>query len=352
MIDAATRTITIHNDEARRDTSGAIVDAHEPCLRRFSDRFYLYGTNYRHHNGFTPDNLIVCYSSPDLLNWTNHDALFPPFPTGLTVAPDILWNEQTRRYVLWFINGGNYVVATAEQPTGPFRIHTRQADIRHKDAGCGDFALFQDADGSAYLIATLTFTKDRQQTDRRHCILIERLTDDYLGGTGATSATLGSNCEAPVLFRKDDTYYALFDTTCCYCPDGTGIQVHTASDPLGPYTYRGNVNRDLDADPRSIPSPGTEPGSGRPDATVPAQQRRVEWIQTIEGPVLLWIGDRWGSAPDGIKGHDATYWTPLAFEDDGMLAALRWRDSFTIRIDVPGAAEDGRSPAQPARKRR
>lgn len=321
--------IVIRNDLPRRDTSGAIVDCHEPCLRRFGDRFYFYGTNYRHHSGFTPDNLIVCYSSTDLNTWTDHGALFSTFAKGLTVAPDVLYNQRTGQYVMWFINSPNYVIATADTPEGPFIIQTRQAAIANRDCGNGDFALFQDEDGSAYLIATISFAK---QSGQAHCIVIERLSDDYLSGTGETSAVLGSNCEAPVLFKRDGTYYALFDTTCCYCPAGTGIQVHTSAHPLGPYTYRGNCNRRSEADPRELDSPSTEPGSGRPDCIVTAQQRRVEWLQTADGPVLLWIGDRWGSTPDGLKGHDFTYWCPLRFAEDGMILPLQKLDSWKLRL--------------------
>ncbi|MFW6288900.1 MAG: family 43 glycosylhydrolase, partial [Spirochaetota bacterium] len=296
----------------------------------FDGRFYYYGTMYRHYNGFTQDNLIACYSSEDMETWVFEGTMTHKFPSGLTVAPDVKFNRNTGQYVMWLINSNNYVVATANRPIGPFTIATMRADIHFADDGNGDFALFIDEDGTGYLIATIT--KDTDEPTERHCIFIERLTDDYLGGTGEVSAKLAYNCEAPVMFRRNGAYYALFDTTCCYCPAGTGVQVHTATDPLGPYTYRGNVNRKGDEDPEGISSPSTEPGSGREDCIVPSQQRRIALWRTASGPLLVWIGDRWGSADDGLKGHDYTYIAPVRFAADGMPARFEWLDTWSAEF--------------------
>ena len=48
-----------------------------------------------------------------------------------------------------------------------------------------------------------------------------------------------------------------------------------------------------------------------------------------------WYGDRWQSAPDGVKGHDFTYWSPLAFAADGNITAFAWVDNFTITVSHP-----------------
>lgn len=41
---------------------------------------------------------------------------------------------------------------------------------------------------------------------------------------------------------------------------------------------------------------------------------QLDWRST---PNLL-VGDRWQSAPDGIKAHDFSYWTPLSFLPNGI----------------------------------
>ncbi len=37
---------TISNWRPRLDTDGKIVDAHDGCLHKFGDRYYLYGTAF------------------------------------------------------------------------------------------------------------------------------------------------------------------------------------------------------------------------------------------------------------------------------------------------------------------
>jgi hypothetical protein len=52
------------------------------------------------------------------------------------------------------------------------------------------------------------------------------------------------------------------------------------------------------------------------------------------------MGDRWGSRPDGIKGHDFQYWSrPLEFEADGMIKQLTWDPTVTVPLARPAASE-------------
>jgi len=43
------------------------------------------------------------------------------------------------------------------------------------------------------------------------------------------------------------------------------------------------------------------------------------------------FGDRWQSAPDKIKGHDFSYWTPLTFNENGSIQSLSWQDNVQIQ---------------------
>jgi len=328
------RPVTIYNDRPRRDIHGNIVDAHEVCLEIFEGRFYLYGTAYGANSGFTKDNRIVCYSSPDLTEWTPHGVVAPAWDQGLVARPAVKYSPKLGKYVLWF-TARNFVVGLAGRPEGPFEYLPDPPSTRFDRSG--DFNLFVDDDGSAYLISAITFSRDPGQN---HHIYIERLTDDLLNGTGEVCGPIAVNCEAPDLFRQGDLYYALFDNTCCFCPAGSGVRVYTASSPLGPFTYRGNINRRHDADPRQIQSfdDDTEPGEGRCDVIIPAQQAHVTRLPTTDGDRLIWIGDRWGSADDGVKGYDYTYWSsPLEFEPDGMIRRLRWEPSWDCNLQLDQA---------------
>lgn len=328
-----TGTLTVRNDIPRRDTEGNIVDAHEPCVELFDGRFYLYGMGYDGHSGWTADNLINCYSSEDLATWTYEGALFPPGRIGI---PCVKRNQRTGEYVLWQTKDKHFWTSVAAAPTGPFTAPERSHVDYGEERGLrgGDYSLFVDDDGTGYVIYTAS-CGDRNRPREMHQIVVERLTDDFRSGAGDSSGPLAWNCEAPAMFRRNGVYYALFDNTCCWCAVGTGCRVYTAEDPLGPFTYRGDINRVVDTDPRRIVSNNgdTEPGDGRSDAIIAMQTRRILELPTPGDRAFVIIGDRWQTAPDGLKGHDFTYWTsPLEFDADGMIRRLEWEDRWTIDV--------------------
>ena len=75
-----------------------------------------------------------------------------------------------------------------------------------------------------------------------------------------------------------------------------------------------------------------------------AQQFSVAQVPLFAGgePVPVYVGQRFGSADDGLKCHDYQYWAPLSFLADGSIAEMQWVDSFTVEIGVPesGAARE------------
>lgn len=325
-----TNAVIISNREPRRDSEGNIIDAHDGCLMRFGDRYYLYGTRYGDSNGFNKGNLYVCYSSPDLVHWTNHGVIVQTDPNGVYYRPYVLFNGKTNKYVLWYNADGHYGVATADKPEGPFTLqHTA---VKVGNPVDGDLGLFKDDDGSAYLAYS---ANGRGHFDvsvepiPHHQIFVEKLAPDYLSSTMECSQPVAGNCESPALFKRNGIYYLLFDNTCCFGKDGSGARVYTSDKPLGPYRYRGNINVKTPADPASVPVTWTKPGSGRPDCVVPAQQTHVAALPTAAGTAYLWMGDRWHSSIDKIKGHDFQYWSsPLQFDSDGMIRKLTWEDQW------------------------
>jgi beta-xylosidase len=302
---------TISNVQPRRDVEGKIIDAHDGCLERFGDRFYLYGTAYGATDGFGTTNRFVVYSSPDLVHWTPHGDLVRGLRPGVHYRPYVKYNAKSNKYVLWYnwyptLWNGQYAVALSDTPQGPFAIH--DPNVKVKEAKPGDLGLFVDDDGTGYLIYT--------SIERDHGISIEKLTDNFLGSTGETSGIIAHGCEACSLFRRNDVYYALFDVCCCFCSEGSGTRVYTAKSPLGPYVQRGNINRN-------------EKGK----VIIAAQQTHVARLPTAHGTEYIWMGDRWQSTPDKIKGHDFQYWSsPLKFDRDGNIARLAWEDDWSIEL--------------------
>ncbi len=207
---------------------------------------------------------------------------------------------------LW---NGQYAVATSEHPEGPFKIIHEQVKLRHDKPG--DFGLFVEDDGTGYIIYT--------SIAKQHSISIERLEVDLCTSTQESSPFLAEGSEACSMFRRGATYYALFDSTCCFCPQGSGAKVYTASAPLGPYTFRSNINRH------------TTPCGEVP--IINAQQVQVARFPSANGEIFVWIGDRWGSRLDGIKGHDFQFWSePLTFREDGSIQQLRWVNEWTYDL--------------------
>lgn len=311
---AAVRRVTVSNAEPRRDAvDGSIIDVHDGCLERFGDRYYLYGTAYGNTDGFGPTNRYVCYSSPDLVSWTYHGDLLRNAPAGVYYRPYVKFNSKTRQYVLWYnwyptLWDGQFGVATSEKPEGPFTIRETNAKVRNPRPG--DHGLFVDDDGTGYLAYT--------SIGLGHGIAVEKLNDDYLSSSMECSEILSAGCEAPAMIKRNGTYYVFFDSCCCFCPQGSGARVYVSKSPLGPYSHTGNINRTKDGSP-----------------VIAAQQTHVAQIHTPSGIEYIWMGDRWESRPDGIKGHDFQYWSsPLRFAEDGTIEPLKWEDQWSVDLPI------------------
>jgi hypothetical protein len=67
-------------------------------------------------------------------------------------------------------------------------------------------------------------------------------------------------------------------------------------------------------------------------STTRSQQSSIAEVDTPNGKQLLWLGDRWQQAPDGVKGHEPQFWAPLVFDAAGVLQPMSWLDTFTIDI--------------------
>ena len=69
------------------------------------------------------------------------------------------------------------------------------------------------------------------------------------------------------------------------------------------------------------------------DNIIHAQQTHIAEITTKTGTAYLWMADRWGSTPDGIKGHDYQYWSsPLVFNEDGTIQKLSFVNTFSLDL--------------------
>jgi len=325
----------IDNMRPRFDRNGQIIDAHDGSLYFFEGQYYLYGTRYKKTDGWDTTNRYVVYTSPDLMNWTFGGDILKDAPPRVYFRPYVIFNRSTKSYVLWFNADARFGVATSNRPQGPFTIHNPDVPMKYKTLG--DLGLFVDDDGSAYI--TYSYGNDRSSLSVQaepiphHQITIEKLTSDYLSSAGEDTGPIAGNCESPSLFKRKNIYYLLFDETCAFCKNGSGVRVYTAVRALGPYTYHGNINI-RGVDPKNLASPWTTPGEGRRDSIVRAQQTHIAILPGRNADTYMWMGDRLESKKDKIKGHDFQHWEALSFEADGMIRQLQNSGNWSAEIQI------------------
>ncbi|HXB59250.1 MAG TPA: family 43 glycosylhydrolase [Candidatus Acidoferrales bacterium] len=344
------QTAMISNIDPRRDVTGQIIDAHRGCLQFFNGTYYLYGTAFgTNRDGAAKGLSFVVYSSPDLQKWTYEGKLLKDAPEGIYARAYVVFNPTTQKYVLWYswfpkLWDGQAGVAVSDSPTGPFEIVNQKAHLVGKRPGDG--SLFVDDDGTAYYIYT--------DIDKGYALRVEQLTPDFLDSTGKSSNIMAEGTEAPILFRRKDMYYALCGPLCPDCPEGSEVQVFTSYSPLGPFSTKLSLNinhRDVSTATDASASNGTftnRPGNAFPTEPTPGNWHTIDpatsnpnvpvqetWVMKLpagDNSAYIWIADRWGSAPDGIKGHDLQYWSPLRFGDDGQILplkrVLKWSITF------------------------
>jgi hypothetical protein len=137
--------------------------------------------------------------------------------------------------------------------------------------------------------------------------------------------------EGPVFFERDGVFYILCGTGCCGCRGGSNIYVFTASAPLGPYHYQGDVGSNTSA-PFDPHSPWNYPTRAQAAAVV-----RI-------GAQYLWMGNQWTTsrAPGNPRNHDLLYFWPLEFTADGNITQVRYEPSVLVRPPEPAAAAAAR----------
>jgi hypothetical protein len=297
------RPVTISNVVPRRDTSNAILDAHDSKVFFKDGLFFWYAASYGNCTepkgnsgcattrvgacGFATDHNVTLYTSPDLVTWTNAGVVFGAVghlpPNSVLFAPKTVFNAATSTYVMWFnfivndFSKSYYGVATSPNATGPFALVNPSVALRYDDNG--DENLFVDDDGAAYVIYTTL--------SHGHSMSVERLTPNFTAslGAAASSGLFGDgNVEAPALFKRGATYIALFGSCCCYCGGGSPVKAYTASSPLGPWAQ--------------------QPGGALPSLVSQATDV-FAYTDAAGAQQFIYIGDHWQSAPDGLKSAGA-----------------------------------------------
>ncbi len=242
----------------------------DPGFLVWKDRLYVYTTNdvieYNadgtvKENGYGLVNKINCISSSDLVNWTDHGAIPVAGSNGILTWARNSWApcaahkviDGKDQFFLYSCNNGNGVtVLVADDPAGPFRDPLGHGLITRSTPNCAnvtwlfDPAVFVDEDGTGYLYfgGGVPAGKDANPGTAR-CV---QLGDDMISIVGEPRVIEN----VPYLFedsgmnRIGDTYYYSYcsnwnTTGNAYGLESGAIQYMTSKNPLGPFTYGGQL---------------------------------------------------------------------------------------------------------------
>ncbi|KAF2671973.1 Arabinanase/levansucrase/invertase [Microthyrium microscopicum] len=182
--------------------TGQHVQAHGAGFIKVGDLYYMIGEDKASGSNFQNVN---CYSSPNLAEWTYVGALVSRGASGdlgpgrVVERPKVIYNRQTKKYVLYMhIDSGNYKeakvgVATGDTVCGKYTYHGSYRPQGHQSR---DMGLFQDTDGTGYLLAE----------DREAGLRIFQLSADYMNVTALTYLWK-EKYEAPAILKRGSTYY-------------------------------------------------------------------------------------------------------------------------------------------------
>ncbi len=233
----------------------------DPAPMVYNGTVYVYTS---HDEDSTVNNFFTmydwrCYSSKDMVNWTDHGAV--------ASLKNFKWNEKTngawapqgierdgKFYLYVPIHGEGVSVLVADSPTGPFtdplgrRLIVESNNVWHDI----DPTVFIDDDGQAYLfwgnpsLFYVKLNKDMISYDRsigNNGIVAVEMTPEAFGSKIGRDGKPGTTyTEGPWFYKRNNLYYMI------YAAEGIPeyIAYSTALSPEGPWTYRGHIMQRAD----------------------------------------------------------------------------------------------------------
>lgn len=210
----------------------------DPGVLVHNGRVYAYCSNDDENGNGYDMSSIVCVSSSDLKNWTDHGVVFD-VPrdaswSNLSWAPSPAYRDG--KFYLYFGNGGSAIgVAVSDSPTGPFKDPVGRAIVNGSTPGVQPFngwlfdpMTFIDDDGQAYMY----FGGNGDGNLR-----VIKLNSNMTSVSGSAGKFNVPNFfEASWMHKHNGTYYFSYSTT----PSaGMRIDYMTSNNPMSGFTYRG-----------------------------------------------------------------------------------------------------------------
>lgn len=217
----------------------------DPAPMVHNDRVYLYTS---HDEDVLVNNFFTmrewrCYSSTDMVNWTDHGAAaslknFSWTEDNGAWAPQCIYRSG-KFYLYCPIHMKGIGVLVSDYPWGPFTDPIGRPLI---SGGGGDIdpTVFIDDDGQAYLYWGNPYLKyvklNANMTSYSGGVQEINLTVAGFGKRSNTERTTSYE-EGPWFYKRNDLYYMVFAGG----PISEHIAYSTSSSPTGPWTYRGVI---------------------------------------------------------------------------------------------------------------
>lgn len=296
-VPAQAKWLTIHNDFTMYDTDGNPIRTRSGTLRKFGDTYYWYGSA----SGFRNQ---TCYSSKDLLHWTNKGVVIEAPSTN---RMDVLYNDSTKLYVMFLktgrSDGCSLGVATSPTPDGKF---TLKGNSLVHGAKIGDPSVWQDDNNKAYLAYVWDSIPGANSGGISQHAFAELSPDYQSVGKRIWLWNRGSR-EAPMMMKRRGIYYYL--TSLTLWTESTATQYYTASNIAGPWTDR--------LVPMMVPG----------NTANNSWDTQCDFVFPFKGTkdtVHMYAGDRW-EKPDPIRLGDYV-WLPMAFTPKDSVLVNYYQD--------------------------
>ncbi|MBE5871379.1 MAG: hypothetical protein E7294_08990 [Lachnospiraceae bacterium] len=272
----------------------------------------------------TPKQIEALNALYEGMNVTQKQALYEKLNWNCVMErPKVLYNAKNDNYVMWFHKDGegigNYElaqtgIAVSESPAGPFRLIDT---IRPNGMESRDMTLFQDDDGTAYLI---------HSSEDNWTLYIAQLNEDYTGLTGAYSRNYvdksGSKGvyarEAPAIFKADGKYYLISSGCTGWRPNQMGYSV---TDDIRKGLSKTGEKGPFQMDTLSNPCVGTDA-----QLSFGGQSTYVLQVQGKQD-CFIYMGDKWNST--NLK--DSRYqWLPIRIDKEKQKLTIAWSEEWSL----------------------
>lgn len=325
----------ITNDQFWKDTDGNNIYSQGGGIFRFGDKYYWYGVEYKNADEyannpagggeFNEDSRtfvgFTCYSSTDLVNWNFEGYAMTRETDGMEDSGwvgrmGVVYNENTKKYVLVSQKYPGIMFATSDTPEGPFKYEKLIENVSYfANGSTGDQTLFQDDDGKAYLICSSASGRqylyvaplresDFLDIDSDRVTMIYRdATREYIDENGDIAVKDKGGIEGNSLFKYNGHYY--FTGSDLYGWNSSRVYVLESDNILGQYNIQPiGENRNLPYIMRNV-------------INNYAHNSQAGFYVTIHGTerdTVMYCGDRWANFANNGIGYNQ--WVPLSFDEN------------------------------------